>query len=177
MIQNRKQQKREYRIIFNRNYRIPSKDIIAYSPKEALESYLKKLNYGYTISSAESKEKASVEVCIKSTAKPNYYCVKIAKNQRTASTKKEQDTPRKEAPNMLEYNKVYTWDEIVKNYPNMYAIITDVVKEHEEIKRCKLLEIVSFEDEEKTCHEYKKAGRHFDCVRTTFSVPSVGVLI
>ena len=71
---------------------------------------------------------------------------------------------------MLELGKVHTWDEIVENYPDMYAFFTDAVKDGEEIITCKLLDVVPFEKEEETCIKYIDSGIHFGCRRTTAPV-------
>lgn len=77
----------------------------------------------------------------------------------------------------LKYNEVYTWEEIGKVYPDMYAFITDVkYDKYEEIKKCKLLKVVPYERKDQTILEYIKQGIEFDCERTTFSAPNVGVL-
>lgn len=76
----------------------------------------------------------------------------------------------------LETGKVYDWSVISTVYPNMYAIITDVQEEDGLIKRCKLLEIVSYEQEEQVVCRYMDLGIDFDCVRTTFAAPNMGVL-
>lgn len=76
----------------------------------------------------------------------------------------------------LQIGNVYSWDVISSSYPDMYAIITDVVEKDGEIIKCKLLDIVPYEKEEETVHNYRLKGINFDCVRTTFKVPNVGVL-
>lgn len=82
---------------------------------------------------------------------------------------------RKEGKEMIEIGKRYSWKEITKEYPDMYAIITDIEKERGIIQSCKVLEIVPFEQEEETVCKYKKLGVKFNCVRTTFSAPTMGV--
>ena len=74
---------------------------------------------------------------------------------------------------MLKYGEIYKWDEIVKEYPNMYAIITDVTRKHGTVQSCKLLKIVPYEKEEETVCYYMDLGIDFDCERTTFSAPDM----
>ncbi len=76
---------------------------------------------------------------------------------------------------MIETGKVYKWKEIAKEYPNMYAIITDVKRKNEMIQSCKLLKIVPYKERSKTVCYYMDLGIDFDCVRTTFSAPTMGV--
>ena len=76
---------------------------------------------------------------------------------------------------MIENGKVYQWEEITKAYPNMYAIITDVARKDEMIQSCRVLKIVPYEQEEETVCYYMDSGIDFDCVRTTFSAPNMGV--
>lgn len=76
---------------------------------------------------------------------------------------------------MLELGKTYRWSDITEKYPNMYAIITDVIRKNEMIQSCKLLKIVPYEQEEETVCHYMDLGIDFDCVRTTFSAPNMGV--
>ena len=77
---------------------------------------------------------------------------------------------------MLKHGEVYKWSEITKEYPNKYAIITEIDKKDGVIQSCKLLEIVPFEKEEETVCHYMDLGIDFDCVRTTFSAPGTGIL-
>ena len=78
---------------------------------------------------------------------------------------------------MIELGKVYEWSEIVEKYPDMYAIITDY--EHIDgggaIGKCKVLDIVPYEDMEDTVCKYLDMGITFLCQRTTFNGPDVGV--
>ena len=59
---------------------------------------------------------------------------------------------------MLEHGKVYKWDDISNEYPNMYAIITDIKRHGGTIDTCRLLEIVPFENMEETAIRY--LGHH-----------------
>ena len=72
---------------------------------------------------------------------------------------------------MLELGKVYDWDVISSTYPDMYAIITDIVRKNGSIIRCKLLEIVPYEEKTKTALHYRQTGIEFACERTTFRGP------
>lgn len=77
---------------------------------------------------------------------------------------------------MLEMNKTYTWDEIVKTYPNLWAIITNVKESGGEIKSCKLLDICSKENKNEHIKKYLNSNIKFECHRTTFNAPNVGML-
>ena len=72
---------------------------------------------------------------------------------------------------MLELGKVYDWDVISSTYPDMYAIITDIVRKNGSIIKCRLLEIVPYEKKTETVLRYRQAGIEFDCERTTFRGP------
>ena len=78
---------------------------------------------------------------------------------------------------MLKFGEIYNWSNIIKEYPNMYAIITDINKKDGVIQRCKLIDVVPFEKEEETVCHYIDTCMDFDCVRTTFSAPTVGVIL
>lgn len=77
---------------------------------------------------------------------------------------------------MLEAGKEYTWDVISKTCPDMYAIITDVTYKGGDIVKCKLLCVVPYEKKAETVMKYRRSGINFDCERTTFKGPNVGVL-
>ena len=77
----------------------------------------------------------------------------------------------------LELNKEYDWETIASTYPDMYAIITDVVEEDGRIIKCRLLEVVTYEQEGKAILAYRKQGIDFDCVRTTSKMPTLGIHI
>lgn len=71
---------------------------------------------------------------------------------------------------------VYSWESISLAYPNKYAIITDVERDKGVILKCKLLEVVPYSKKTETVLRYMDSGISFDCVRTTYSAPNVGVL-
>ena len=76
---------------------------------------------------------------------------------------------------MQNINKTYEWTDIAKKYPNMWAFITDVKEKNGVIKKCRLLVICSFEERDSVEEDFIKKGK--PCVRTTFSIPNMGVLI
>lgn len=76
----------------------------------------------------------------------------------------------------LEMGKIYDWSTISTTYPNMYAIITDAVEKRDVVVKCRLLEVVPYEKKSEVVHRYKMSGMPFDCKRTTFNAPNVGVL-
>lgn len=77
---------------------------------------------------------------------------------------------------MLELNKVYTWKEIETAIPNMWVIITDVKEKDGMIVSCKLLDICTKADKVKYLNKYLNKGIKFECERTTFNAPNVGIL-
>ena len=77
---------------------------------------------------------------------------------------------------MLELGKQYNWSDITEEYPDMYAIVTDIQSKDGMIQSCKLLEVVSYDKEEEAICKYMRKGIKFACERTTFSAPNVGVL-
>ena len=77
---------------------------------------------------------------------------------------------------MLEMNKIYKWNEIVKAYPDLWVIITNV-KEHDgEIESCKLLDVCSKENKSDYIRKYMASNIEFECRRTTFNAPNIGML-
>lgn len=78
---------------------------------------------------------------------------------------------------MLESDKIYNWNDIVNSYPNMWAFITDIEEDDDGmIQSCRLLAICSYEKKENYVVQFMEQGIDFDCVRTTFSAPNMGVL-
>jgi len=76
---------------------------------------------------------------------------------------------------MLQMGREYKWSDIVKEYPDMYAIITEVKEKDGIIDSCRLMEVVPYEQEEDAVCRYMKSDVEFSCKRTTFSAPNVGV--
>lgn len=76
----------------------------------------------------------------------------------------------------LKLNERYDWNTISSTYPDMYAIITDVVMENGGIKYCTLLDVCSFEEESVYIEKYLKKGIKFSCERTTFLTPTMGLI-
>jgi hypothetical protein len=76
----------------------------------------------------------------------------------------------------LELNQVYMWNEIVERYPNLWVIITDVKEKNGEIKTCKLLNVCKSDETHILIKKYKGLGIEFECVRTTFAAPNIGVI-
>lgn len=77
---------------------------------------------------------------------------------------------------MLKLNTIYTWDTIVKEYPDLWVIITDIKEHSGEIKSCKLLEVCTADERAACVQRYKNLEIKFRCTRTTFSAPNVGIL-
>ena len=57
---------------------------------------------------------------------------------------------------MLEINKVYKWQIIVSEYPNMWAFITDIKEKDGQIISCRLLAICSHKDKAKYIKSFKR---------------------
>lgn len=76
----------------------------------------------------------------------------------------------------IEQNKTYKWSDITSAYPNMWAIITDIKEKNGLIYTCKVLNICTQDEKAELIMKYKKAGLKFECERTTFSAPNMGVL-
>lgn len=77
---------------------------------------------------------------------------------------------------MLENGKIYTWKEIEQAYPDKYAFITDVKEKKGEIISCRLLAISTKTEKPKYLKEYMEAGIKFECPRTTFKAPDLGIV-
>ena len=75
---------------------------------------------------------------------------------------------------MLELNQIYSWKEIVDQYPDKYAVVTDIVRTDGEIKTCKLLAICSKEEKYFYYNKYLGAEIEFQIVRTTWKGPTIG---
>lgn len=73
-------------------------------------------------------------------------------------------------------NKIYKWSDIQAVYPNMWAIITDVKEKDGMIITCRVLCICTQNEKANIIKKYKSAGLKFECERTTFSAPNMGVL-
>ena len=78
---------------------------------------------------------------------------------------------------MLRMNSTYTWEEITKAYPDLWVIITDVKESAGEIISCKLLDVCSKDDKHNYIDKYLNSNIKFECHRTTFRAPNVGMLL
>lgn len=67
----------------------------------------------------------------------------------------------------LELNKVYKWEEIVKAYPNMYALITNIKEYAGEIKSCKLLDVCTADERAEYVQKYMHKNIKLKCQKTT----------
>lgn len=77
----------------------------------------------------------------------------------------------------MELNKIYKWSDIVKEYPDKYAVITDAKRESGEIITCKLLDICTKEEKHLYRKKYTGLGIFFEIQRTTCNDPIIGVLV
>jgi hypothetical protein len=71
---------------------------------------------------------------------------------------------------------MYTWDKIAEAYPDLWVIITDINEEDGEIKSCKLLAVCNSDETHVQIKKYKELEMKFECVRTTFKSPNIGVI-
>ena len=78
---------------------------------------------------------------------------------------------------MLKTNNVYTWDAIVKEYPDLWVIITEVKESDGEIKSCRLLDVCTKANKHEYIKKYLNSGLKFECQRTTFKAPNAGILL
>ena len=72
-------------------------------------------------------------------------------------------------------NKVYKWVDISSAFPNKWAIITDVKERNGMIYTCKVLDICTHDEKAVLIRKYKEMGIKFECERTTFSAPNMGI--
>lgn len=77
---------------------------------------------------------------------------------------------------MLELGRVYKWSEIVEEYPDKWATITDVDERDGKILSCRLLAVCDHSERYKYIRKYKKEGIKVWSERTTFSAPNMGFL-
>lgn len=78
---------------------------------------------------------------------------------------------------MLKMNRTYKWEEIEKEYPDLWVIITDVKEHAGEIKSCKLLDVCTADKRADYMNKYIKQDIELRCERTTFNAPNVGILL
>ncbi|MCM1135207.1 MAG: hypothetical protein NC400_06480 [Clostridium sp.] len=76
----------------------------------------------------------------------------------------------------LKLNQIYNWSEIVKEYPDLWAIITDIKEEDGEIVSCKLLDVCKSGERATYMKKYINLDMELRCERTTFNAPNVGIL-
>lgn len=78
----------------------------------------------------------------------------------------------------MEINKMCKWDSIVSQYPDMWVFIDldRTQKRNGFIEKCFVFAICPFEEKDRYIVKFREQGRHFDCIRTTFSAPTLGVI-
>jgi hypothetical protein len=76
----------------------------------------------------------------------------------------------------MDNDKLYKWSDIALEYPDKWAIITDIKEKDGMIETCKLISICTQDEKAELIKKYKKQGLKFECERTTFSAPNVGVV-
>lgn len=70
---------------------------------------------------------------------------------------------------MLEMGKKYKWEDIVKEYPDMWVMITDVKEKHGEILSCRLLDVCKASDRALCLRRFRNSGMITRFIRTTES--------
>jgi macrodomain Ter protein organizer (MatP/YcbG family) len=78
---------------------------------------------------------------------------------------------------MKKTNTTCKWEEIVKEYPDSWVIITDVKESDGEIKTCKLLDVCTKDNKHEYIKKYLNSDLKFECQRTTFKAPNAGILL
>ncbi len=74
-------------------------------------------------------------------------------------------------------SKRMSWATIEKTYPNMWAFMTNVRREHGIIIDCEFICAVPFADMASTMHRLKEEGVDFERERTTENMPTTGVVM
>ena len=70
---------------------------------------------------------------------------------------------------MVRIGEVNKWSDVVKEYPKMSVIVTDVERDFKgDIDTCKVMEVVPFENETETVAKWLKGDRRFGCYRTYY---------
>lgn len=79
---------------------------------------------------------------------------------------------------MIEFNEIKNWDEIKKTYPDWWAFIDPEKTKRKDgfIDKCYIYFVCPVEEKGLYVDELRKRQVHFDCIRTTFSAPNVGVI-
>ena len=69
----------------------------------------------------------------------------------------------------MELGKLYTWSDIVINYPNMCVFITDVIENEDGIKLCRLIGVCNIMEEASYIQQLQMMGISFRCEHTIYS--------
>ena len=79
----------------------------------------------------------------------------------------------------MEYNKYYKWEDLVEQFPDMWVFYdtTKSKKKNGVLDKVFVLAICSFSERTSTILSFDNLGIDFDCARTTFSAPTVGMLL
>ena len=78
----------------------------------------------------------------------------------------------------MKYNKYYKWEDLVKQYPDMWVFydVNKSKKKNGVLDKVFVLGICRFSERTVTIMKLDNLGIDFDCARTTFSAPTVGAL-
>ena len=70
-----------------------------------------------------------------------------------------------------------SWSEIERKYPDMWAFMTNVKRDHGVVVDCELICVVPFSKMADTMVQLKQKGISFERERTTESMTTTGVII
>ena len=76
----------------------------------------------------------------------------------------------------LKYGETYSWDDIAGKYPDMWLFMTNVCKINGSIKSFKFLALCPHEEKASFMNKFRDQGILYECERTSFSAPNMGVL-
>jgi len=69
----------------------------------------------------------------------------------------------------MRLGELYTWSDIVYNYPNKCVFITDVLENEDGIKLCRLIGVCNLMDEMAYSQQLRMKGISFRCEHTIYS--------
>ena len=76
----------------------------------------------------------------------------------------------------LKYGNTYLWKDVVRAYPDMWLFMSDVEKTDGAIDRFRFLALCPHSEKASYMRKFRDQGIPYECERTTFSVPNMGVL-
>ena len=76
----------------------------------------------------------------------------------------------------LKYGEEYSWKDIAAAYPGMWLFMTDVAKKNGVIDRFRFLALCDHNQKASYMKKFRLDGIPYECERTTFAAPNLGVL-